>query len=140
MFNSYFPLSKVNKFFIFLSITVSLLLISNYAISATTGVNTFVSVLCDIITLLHGRIGRAIIIFIIIKIGINALKGEMKWQEVLKYCIVIGLFMVPMAVAVMLLPAKVNGISGTIGTKNLDSRKSYTPQELVIASCPQLAY
>lgn len=93
-------------------------------------------VICDIITITTGRIGRSICIIVIIGTGFMAFNGSISWQKMTTIIVGMILFFAPANVALLILPSQVTNVSGVIGNKEFIPSEVYTPDEILDAACP----
>ena len=133
-----FLTSKVTKYlFVF---TLLLLSNLNYANAAVTGANAAAAVLCDIILLIRGRIGRALALIAIMTTAWGFMLGHSNWQRVSSLVVGFGLLFGAEGIAYIILPSTIKGVAGTTASGFiLNPSKSYTPQVIVSQVCPELA-
>ncbi len=107
---------------------------SVFALDCGDDANPALVTLCDIIMFLQGRIGRSLVLFVVMIKAWEFVHGSVKWQDMLVVAIGIGLFFAPVTFAVWLLPAYIDGISGD----GYDPTIKYTPAEIIQCACPNL--
>ncbi len=106
----------------------------------TAGVNSAATVLCEIISLLRGRIGRAITMFALLGICMGFVIGKLSWQRLIVLCVGIGIFYGAEAIAFVILPSTVTGITGTLSNGTVfNPNNKYTPQFILANVCPELS-
>ncbi len=128
----------MNKKLLFGFLLIMFFLVSD-ANAALNGVNKATQVLCDIITLVRGRIGRAITMFAILGLAIAFVLGSISWQKLMMVSVGIGIFYGAESIALVILPSTVAGISGTMANGTaFDPSKKYSPQEILANVCPSL--
>jgi hypothetical protein len=96
-------------------------------------------VVCDIISLLTGRIFRAFALLIGLALPLGAvITGNIDFKAFAIFAV--GTFIILGAgqVALFLLPSVVTNVSGTIGSTGFSSSKKYTPEQIIKAACPNL--
>ena len=96
--------------------------------------NPAVRTICEIIIFVQGRIGRSLVVFIIMISAWSFVGGNFKWQEMVTLAIGVGLFFNPKTFALFLLPSYIVGISGD----GFDINTKYTPDEIILCYCPEL--
>lgn len=96
--------------------------------------NPALKTICDIIMFLQGRIGRALVMFMVMMMAWEFVGGQLKWQPLLTMAIGIGLFYAPKTFALFLLPEYIQGITG----EGYDESVKYTPDEIISCACPNL--
>lgn len=96
--------------------------------------NPAVRTVCEIIIFLQGRIGRSLVVFIIMLSAWSFVGGNFKWQEMVTLAIGVGMFFNPKTFALFLLPSYIVGISGD----GFDINTKYTPDEILLCYCPEL--
>ena len=105
-----------------------------FAMSCGDDANPAIKTVCDIIMFLQGRIGRSLVMFMVMMSAWKFTSGSFKWQEMVTLAVGIGIFYAPKTFALWLLPDYIQGIVGDgydIGTK-------YTPDEIITCACPNL--
>ena len=96
--------------------------------------NPALKTICDIIMFLQGRIGRALVMFMVMMMAWEFVGGSLKWQPMVTMAIGIGLFYAPKTFALFLLPEYIQGITGD----GYDESVKYTPDEIISCACPNL--
>lgn len=103
---------------------------STAQVSTPPNTNQIANVLCSIILILQGRIGRVIALAAIITLGIAFFLGAVEWKGVVTLVIGLGLLFGAKTVALLMLPNYIiinNPNSGTSGVT--------TPEALVAQAC-----
>lgn len=130
---------SLSRLSIFACIAMGSFFLTHDAMAAIYGVNKAAVVLCDVILLLRGRIGRAFVIIAVLGVAIGFLLGSLSWQKIMLISVGIGLFYGAETLAYVILPSTIKGISGTSPTgKVFSPNKKYTPEEVVREVCPEL--
>ncbi len=107
--------------------------------NAAAGINSAASVLCDVISLMRGRIGRAITMFAILGLAVGFVMGNISWQKLMMVSVGIGIFYAAESIAFVILPSTVRGVSGTMANGTVfDPNAKYTPQFILQNVCPEL--
>ena len=96
--------------------------------------NPAVRTICEIIIFLQGRIGRSLVVFMIMISAWSFVSGNFKWQEMVTLAIGIGIFFNPKTFTLFLLPSYIVGIS----SDGFDINTKYTPDEILLCYCPEL--
>ena len=107
--------------------------------NAVAGINSAASVLCDVISLMRGRIGRAITMFAILGLAVGFVMGNISWQKLMMVSVGIGIFYAAESIAFVILPSMVTGVSGTMANGTVfNPNAKYTPQFILQNVCPEL--
>jgi type IV secretory pathway VirB2 component (pilin) len=129
---------KLNTFKFASYIILVMFFIQNNA-NAVVGVNSAATVLCDVISLLRGRIGRAITMFAILGLAVTFVMGNISWQKLMMVSVGMGIFYAAESIAFVILPSVVTGVSGTLANGTVfNPNKKYTPQFILQNVCPEL--
>lgn len=116
--------------------TLFFILLSGDAMAANCGenANPGIVAMCEMILMLQGRIGRALISFIIIMQAWQFSQGSIKWESVVTLFIGIALFYAPKTFAIFLLPDYIEGVYGEGYTPDM----KITADEIISCACPDL--
>lgn len=96
--------------------------------------NPGIVAMCEMILMLQGRIGRALVSFIIIMNAWQFSQGSIKWENILTLFIGIALFYAPKTFAVFILPDYIEGVYGEGYTPDM----KLTADEIISCACPDL--
>jgi type IV secretory pathway VirB2 component (pilin) len=122
-----------------ISYTILIMFVIHNNANAVAGVNSAATVLCDIISLMRGRIGRAITMFAILGLAVTFVMGNISWQKLMMVSVGIGIFYAAESIAFVILPSTVSGITGTMSNGTVFSPNAkYTPQFILQNVCPEL--
>jgi type IV secretory pathway VirB2 component (pilin) len=94
--------------------------------------------LCDIMIMSTGRAARGIGIVVIMGTAFLCFKGSISWEKAVTIAVGLALFFAPATFAIMLLPAKIKNVQGSIDGKQFYASTEYTPQEILQASCAEM--
>ena len=130
----------LNSKFIISLFVCSVLFLPNISNASVSGGNAAAGVLCDVILLIRGRIGRALALIAIMSTAWGWVMGHSNWQRVSSLVVGFGLLFGAESFAYIILPSTVEGITGTTATGVIFSpNKKYAPTELVKSVCPELS-
>jgi type IV secretory pathway VirB2 component (pilin) len=96
--------------------------------------NPALKTLCDIMRLLHGRLGRAFVMVTLTMSGFQFSQGGLQWQPLVTLFIGIGMFWAPKTVALFILPQYITGVQGEGYTPD----QILSPDEILSCACPDL--
>ena len=131
---------KNNKLLSLSILTFLFFVYSGDANASVEGANGAAAVLCDVILLFRGRIGRAIAIFSVMSVSWSFIIGNADWQKLTTIVIGCGLLFGAEGFAYIILPSVVTGVSGvTASGKIFLPDERYSPQEIVKYVCPELS-
>ena len=100
------------------------------------GDNGLIYALCTILLILTSRLLRAALMILMMGVAFSMLQGSLTSQKALTLVIGVFLIVAPAKIAASILPSKITNVSGNLGTKVFDKNKSYSPEEIISASCP----
>lgn len=121
--------------------TFSFIFFYDVAFAASSGSaipddNGLLYALCLSLMILTSRVMRAILILLMVGVGMLMIQGSLTWQKALTMIVGVFLLVAPAKVAIMILPAKISNVSGTLGNKTFNKAATYTPEEILSAACP----
>ncbi|MBL0725938.1 MAG: TrbC/VirB2 family protein [Alphaproteobacteria bacterium] len=117
-----------------------LLIEQSTANAAVSGANQAAAVLCDVILIIRGRIGRALSLIAIMTTAWGFMNGNTDWKRVSTLAIGFGLLFGAEGFAYVILPSTVQGITGVTSNGAIfNPQNKYTPEEIVKSVCPELS-
>lgn len=112
------------------------------SLAAAPGANSAIAVLCDVILIMRGRIGRSLLMFQVTYKAFKMITDD-KGLDIYDYLpLVLGgvLLFGAEGFVYILLPKYMTGIQGVNPSgDNYEMNKKYTPESLVRDHCPELA-
>ncbi len=127
----------MKKIFKMSAIIALLILTCEYANASPTNSGA-AGVICDIMIIVTGRIGRGIGILVVMGTSFLCFSGAITWQKTVTICAGLAIFFVPGEIAMMMVSAKITNVAGNVGDRTFYASNEYKPQELAAAACSQM--